>query len=75
MIVSNLPETLIINNKTVLKRVSFYDERQYNNIILNCKNTKNKYRTIYCLHKNLQNKKDLHGEPYKPTKHLFIEKE
>ena len=81
MLKSYLPELIILPDGTILypviggclKQQPFTTATSREAIAAEAKRRKLKYRRVEVLSRNLRGKLDLHRQPYKPTKWIFVE--
>ena len=81
MLRCNLPDSITLRDGTVLYPVigGFLKEQRFTTatsrdaIATEAKRRKLKYRRVEVLSRNLRGKLDLHRQPYRPTKWIFVE--
>jgi hypothetical protein len=81
MLRCNLPEFITLADGTVLypviggylKQQRFTTATSRDAIAAEAKRRKLKYRRVEVLSRNLRGKLDLHRQPYRPTKWIFVE--
>ena len=81
MLKANLPEFITLPNGTILypviggclKEQPFTTATSRDAIAAEARRRKLKYRRIEVLNRNLRGKLDLHRQPYRPTKWIFVE--
>lgn len=81
MLKANLPEFITLPDGTILypviggclKQQPFTTTRSRDAIAAEARRRKLKYRRVEVLSRNLRGKLDLHRQPYRPTKWIFVE--
>lgn len=81
MLKSNLPESITLPDGTILYPViggclndqPFTTATSREAIAAEARRRKLKYRRVEVLSRNLRGKLDLHRQPYRPTKWIFVE--